>query len=362
MRLMKYPTKIFLLFPIIILFMQINIKTSFAGYSDNDIKILPPDEGIYHTAFSQIWSKSEIVQKEEVTYFQNLVGKNIVWLNFNNEWFNGIKFPLESVKNIYSQGVVPSIRIMPRASYNSNDKTYTLQKILDGKFDKELTQWANDAKNCGIPLLLSFAPEPNGNWFPWCGEFNGAGSKNKYGDSDFQDGPEKWRDAFIYVIELFKERGARNVTWVFHVNSANSPEDNWNQIKHYYPGDEYIDWLGLSIYGPQRWGEPYVRFIDILAKGYQDLAELSVEKPIAVLEFGVADYLPNVNKAVWVQSALYTVMLPEYNRIKAVGWWHSTWWNTDGTISALQIDSSPESLIAYKEGIAFSNFLGTLKK
>jgi hypothetical protein len=91
---------------------------------------------------------------------------------------------------------------------------------------------------------------------------------------------------------------------------------------------------------------------------YEKLCKLSETKPIAVLEFGAADYLPNVNKALWIQSALYTVQLPEFNRIKAIGWWHSTWWNADGTISAIQIDSSPESLRFYKEAIAQPFFVG----
>ncbi|MCI0449757.1 MAG: glycoside hydrolase family 26 protein [Chlorobi bacterium] len=326
-----------------------------------ELKLLPPENGIYHTAFSTMYSSSNNVSENEVPYFTKLVNKNIVWLNFANDWFGGIKFPAESVKNIYKHGVIPSIRMLPWSRYDKNDLTYSLKKISSGKFDKELRQWVKDLKSANIPVLIDFAGEPNGDWFPWSGVYNGGGINDKYGDKSLADGPELYRDAYIHIINLFRDEDVTNVTWVFHVNAVGAPQEDWNRIKNYYPGDEYIDWIGFSAYGPQRWGESYQRFVDIMQSGYNELAELTPNKPIAVLEFGVADYLPNVNKALWIQSALYTVQQPEFSRIKAVGWWHSTWWNADGTMSAIQIDSSPDALRFYKEAIAQPVFVGEYK-
>lgn len=330
--------------------------SSFISYSDQ--KVLPPESGIYHTAFSTMYSSSNNVSENEVPYFVNLVNKKIVWLNFSNDWFEGIKFPAQSVKNIYKSGSLPSIRIMPWSTYDKHDKKYPLKKIVNGDFDKELTKWAKELEATGIPVLLDFAAEPNGNWFPWCGEFNGKGTFTAYGDKNYPDGPEIWRDAYRHIIKLFRKAGVSRVTWVFHVNAIGSSGEEWNKIKYYYPGDEYIDWLGLSAYGPQRWGETYIHFLDVMKPGYYDLAALSDTKPIAVLEFGVADYLPTISKPNWIQDALYSVQTAEYYKIKAVGWWHSTWWNNDGTMSAIQVDSSPESLRFYKEAIAQPEFIG----
>lgn len=324
-----------------------------------EIKLLPPEDGIYHTAFSTMYSSSNNVSENEIPYFINLAGKNIVWLNFSNDWFEGIKFPAQSVKNIYMHGVIPSIRIMPWSSYNKLDKKYSLRKIIEGRFDKKLRQWARDLKSTDIPVMIDFAAEPNGDWFPWCGVNNGGGEKNGYGDKNLYDGPEIWRDAYRHIVNLFREEGVTKVTWVFHVNAVGSSDEEWNRIKYYYPGDDYVDWLGMSAYGPQRWGESYIHFLDIMKPGYYDLAELSDTKPIAILEFGVADYLPGISKANWIQDAFYSVQAAEFYRIKSVGWWHSTWWNSDGTISAIQIDSSPESLRFYREAVAQPTFLGT---
>lgn len=98
----------------------------FISYSDQ--KVLPPESGIYHTAFSTMYSSSNNVSENEVPYFVNLVNKKIVWLNFSNDWFEGIKFPAQSVKNIYKSGSLPSIRIMPWSNYDKHDKKIPAQK------------------------------------------------------------------------------------------------------------------------------------------------------------------------------------------------------------------------------------------
>ncbi len=269
---------------------------------------------------------------------------------------------MQSVKNIYEAGVIPSIRIMPQSSYNkTTDTVYSLQKIIDGKFDNDLRKWADDARDCGIPMLIDFAAEPNGNWFPWSGIYNGAGKTTKYGDKNLPDGPEKYKDAYKHIINLFRDEKVNNVTWLFHLNAVSAPNEDWNKMKNYYPGDDYIDWIGLSIYGAQRYGDKNMLFSEILSSSYDELCGISSEKPLAILEFGVADYLPGVDKPEWITDALNTVQDPKYDRIKAISWWHSTWYNADNTMSAIQLDSSPESRRAYKKGISSDFFVGTYK-
>lgn len=339
------------------LFLPILIITQISCSQNKEVKLIPPQNGIYHTAFSTTFSSPNNVSEKEVPYFEDLVNKKIVWMNFANDWFNGIKFPESSVRNIWKSGAMPSIRMMPWSTYGKIDLTYSLRKIIDGTFDTELKQWANELQKTGIPVLIDFAGEPNGDWFPWSGINNGGSKTDGYGDKSLADGPEMYRDAYRHIIDLFRKQGVTRVTWVFHAAGLSAPDEEWNKMKNYYPGDDYIDWIGVSAYGPQRWGDSYQRFYDVLSPAYTQLTSISDTKPIAVLEFGIADYLPNINKALWIQGALYTVSLPEFSRIKAIGWWNSTWKNTDGTMSAIQIDSSPESLKFYKEGIAQTEFV-----
>ncbi|MEZ4750338.1 MAG: hypothetical protein R3B54_06850 [Bdellovibrionota bacterium] len=47
------------------------------------------------------------------------------------------------------------------------------------------------------------------------------------------------------MIDIFKAARADKVTWVFHVDSQPQPKEAWNDMAHYYPGDEHIDWIGV---------------------------------------------------------------------------------------------------------------------
>ncbi len=59
-------------------------------------------------------------------------------------------------------------------------------------------------------------------------------------------------------------------------------------MANYYPGDAWIDWLGLSVYGPQTPGETLQSFAEILGDAYPEISAIS-NKSIAVLEWGITE-------------------------------------------------------------------------
>jgi hypothetical protein len=253
-------------------------------------KLIEPISGIYHSAYPDFGGTEDVVTAKRIKDFETLVNKNIVWAYFSNNWYDNIQFPLTAVKTIHSTGKIPFIRIMPRTNFDEGgpDPNYTMQKIIDGDFDAELTQWAIDAKNTNIPLLVEFGTEVNGNWFPWNGQYNGAGETTGYGDPNLYDGAERFRDAYRHIIDICNTNGANNITWFFHVDAYSEPNTDWNKIENYYPGDNYIDWLGVSIYGPQEKGEEFQEFSEIMNDIYPSLSNLS-NKPIAILEFAITE-------------------------------------------------------------------------
>ncbi len=253
-------------------------------------KLVEPVFGIYHSAFPDFGGTEDIVTTQKIRDFETLVNKKIVWAYFSNNWYNNIQFPSKEVNIINSEGKIPFIRIMPRTDFDEGvpDPNYTMQKIIDGDFDTALTQWAIDASNTKIPLLVEFGTEVNGNWFPWNGQYNGGGETTKYGDPGLPDGPERFRDAYRHIIDICNANGVNNITWFFHVNAYSQPETSWNKINYYYPGDDYIDWIGVSVYGPQESDEEYQEFSEIMDDIYPQLIDLS-NKPIAVLEFAITE-------------------------------------------------------------------------
>jgi hypothetical protein len=330
------------------------VSWNVSNVSVKAIKVLPPNFGVYHAAFPDFGSTEDEVSDEKIVSYERLVGKNIVWAYFSNNWYDELHFPQEEVEEIISAGAIPFIRLMPRVDFvNLDDPTYSLENIIEGDFDAELIRWAEEAKQVNSPLMVEFGTEVNGDWFPWSGEHNGGGgTKEAYGNETLYDGPERFRDAFRHIVELFNEQNVENITWVFHISSYSDPDAEWNNYENYYPGDEYVDWIGVSIYGAITDKETWTDFSDELNKIYPELTDISKEKPLAILEFGVTEDHPNGNKGLWIKDALETILSGEYPRIKAISYWHESWDSVD-----LRIDSSEESIAFYRNGISSQYFI-----
>ncbi len=315
----------------------------------------PADDKMYHAAFPDFGGFEDEVFKEKIVNFKNLTEKGITWAYFSDNWFDGIHFPSNEVTIISAEGCVPFIRIMPRnENEDTPDPVYTMQAFIDGKFDNAITQWAINAKATGIPLLVEFGTEVNGSWFPWNAKWNGKSSTSGYGNVNAYDGTERFRDAYRHIIDLFNAQEVDNVTWFFHVNAYSYPNTGWNKMKDYYPGDNYIDWIGISVYGPQNNTNGWWSFEDVLNDTWSEISTISDEgKPIAVLEMGVIEDATLGDKAQWITDAYSSVNVngTYYQKIDAMSYWHENFGDTD-----LRVDTSPETLAAYKAAISSSIF------
>lgn len=325
------------------------------------VKLLPPKHGVYEAAFPDFGPNESMVDGSRIRTFEQQSGKRIVWAYFSNNWFKGIEFPTDKVNAIVDQGVVPFIRMMPRSNWHGygQDKNYSMQRIIDGNFDGALRQWCRDAAATDTALMVEFGTEVNGNWFPWNGKYNGGGETDGYGDPRYPDGAERFRDAYRHIEDLCNAEGANNITWVFHVDAEPSPNTSWNAMDLYYPGDRYVDWLGISVYGPQKPGEQWRPFTPIMDRGYKKLAEVAPDKPIALLEFGAVKEDSNNNQAEWIAAALKSIASDRYPRLKAISYWSSRWSNGDGSVSNMRIDASAATERAFRDGIASDFFTTT---
>lgn len=257
-------------------------------FSNN--KLIAPENGVYHGAFPDFGGEESTVTTQRITEFENLIQKEIAWAYFSDNWLDNLSFPYNEVTTIHNTGRTPFIRMMARSDFGEFgvDPTYSMQAILDGNFDTQLNAWAIEAKNIDFPLLVEFGTEVNGNWFPWNGQHNGGSITTNYGDISLADGPERFKDAYRYIIDIFNANNVTNITWFFHVDAHNFPNETWNNFENYYPGDEYIDWIGISVYGPQQPNDDLENFSDILDEAYPKIISMT-SKPIAVLEFAITE-------------------------------------------------------------------------
>jgi hypothetical protein len=132
--------------------------------------------------------------------------------------------------------------------------------------DEYLNEWAEAAGQSHAAIFLRFGGEMNGEWTSW--------GRN----------PAAYRRAFRTVAKVMARR-APNVAMVWAPNSI--PTTNLDQ---YYPGDDVVDWVGISLY--------IVRYYDdeLSRPAWQDSIESSIDpfykkyasrKPICLAECGI---------------------------------------------------------------------------
>jgi len=235
-------------------------------------------------------------------------------------------FPKAAVELCDSVGAlaVISLELTQWGSYRKD----FLQRIAEGAFDQWFGQWAIDAKRMGAKFYLRFGYEMNGGWFSW-------GEK-----------PALFVAAWQRVHQIFEKAGATNCTWVF------SPNVLWDQrtfetdYAPYYPGDSYVDMLGLDGYN---FGDNHSRYHRWMS--FEEIYRHSIEaikrfnKPLIISEIGCAD---DPRKAQWIKQFLEKFMQSEqlqgfiYFNYNKQGEGEPDW----------RLDSDPETLAVFKQFIA----------
>lgn len=317
------------------------------GTAHAALKVAPLHDGVYHSAHPDFGLRDDLVTRGRVRTFMRAAEHPLAWAYVSSHWDKGIAFPEKECRILNSMGIVPLIGIMPWSTLvqNEPEPVYTLERINRGYFDAEIGACADTAASLGFPIMIEFGPECNGPWFPWSAAHNG-GSEDTYGERGVPDGAERFRDAYRRIIDIFREHGAEDVTWVFHIASGATSAE-WNSASWYYPGDGYIDWLGMSVYGRRTGDDPARPFMDAVRHTYRGLEDLSPSKPIAVLEMGVSESYVLRDKAQWITDAFDAVYSGALPRLKAVSWWNKVY-RPDGSRSLLEIDTSAESREAYR--------------
>lgn len=142
-----------------------------------------------------------------------------------------------------AQSCMPAVTLDPKAWGDSDlryQKTF-IGLIQAGHFDSQLDAWAKVLKDFKRPVLLRFAHEMNGNWYPYGGGGDADGDGNA-------DGPEAYIRAWRYVHDRFEAAGAENLIWSFCPNAEDFPDHNWNRPFRYYPGNAYVDLIAVDAY------------------------------------------------------------------------------------------------------------------
>ena len=270
-------------------------------------KLLNPDKILFGASDN---SKKESF--ETIVNLEDSLETTFPIIHIYNAWGSKEeeKFPTLSVKTIINMGSIPMITWEPWLG-DFDDKEYLgippiekrdrecLKAIAKGTYDKYIKFWAQDAKEVGSPIFIRLAHEMNDPYrYPW-------GPQNNK--------PEDFIAAWKHIHDIFKQVGADNIIWVW------SPHPSYKYFEAFYPGDEYVDYVGLGVlnFGTAASWSKWWTFEELFGKDYDNLAKF--KKPIMIAEFGSLNV--GGDRAKWFADALND--LPKkYPQIKAILFFH----------------------------------------
>ncbi len=323
-------------------------------------EVVIPKHGLYTGAFIEGGEAEENVTLETIESFEAMVGKHQAIIASSSFWGEQ-DFPTENLNVIWAHRSLPFIFWSPwdrPYEENKGPDRFSLTSILEGKWDKYIDNWADSAKAFGKPVFVSFANEMNGSWFPWSGIYYGGDQLADASGKKWK-GPEIFKAAYRHVVDRVRARGAINIKWVFQTNNYSYPLNSWNMAPSYYPGSDYVDWLGLSVYGKQFKEEGWSGVEPLIDWPYKEMNTIDPTKPILIAEWGTGEFPASGNKAAWIKEGL-ELFRTRYPQLKAAIYWDERWQNEDGSYSNLRVNSSVEALNAYREGVAHPDWIGDL--
>lgn len=203
------------------------------------------------------------------------------WCNRSKTMDNLFKQQLPAV---WANGNVPVISWEPYLCTAAATPANVEERAARGDYDVYLHAWADRLKafvdgpdgdqgtSDDRRVYIRLAHEMNGDWYPWSAAVGG-------------NSPAHYVLMWQRVRAIFAQKGfdAHAVQWVWAVNHEDVGP--W-RAEDYYPGDEYVDWVGVDGYNwgaSQSWSSwrtPEQVFGVMSAR----LRALTATKPLAITE------------------------------------------------------------------------------
>lgn len=214
-----------------------------------------PDFGFFLESFNNT---------EEDSYDEvlNFINSELEWmespeyLNHDNEilatymhicWYEvDHRFPLTMAKELAGGNGFNGKKVMEFSyQYTTNNNTVhkdlttgfrsPMVDVLRGVYDSKLHQLAKDIKSYGNPVLFRLNNEMNTDWTSYCGIFN------------LLD-PDLFVQSWRYLYDIFDAEGVDNCIWIWNPFDDSFPTSCWGDFLSYYPGDAYVQSIGLTSY------------------------------------------------------------------------------------------------------------------
>jgi hypothetical protein len=164
-------------------------------------------------------------------------------------------------------------------------QVWTPSDILAGKYDAYWAAQAAAIKGWKHPCFIRLMHEFNGSWEPW-----------SFAPADFVN-------VWHHVVDLFRQVGASNVTWVWCPNqlaaAGSASSTAADKLAAYVPDPADFHWTAFDAYN--RGTQSFRQICDLT---YATIAGLVPDKPMMIPEYGCTS---TVDQATWITDALATI-------------------------------------------------------
>lgn len=222
-----------------------------------------------------------------------------VWVDWGG---SNSSFPTQLLEGLRERGITPLIIWEPVDPRDLTRDDFTFRQINLGAHDVYLRDWATAARAYGGRVLIRFAHEFDGQWFPW-------------GVGNFDNTAKGFVTAWKRIWNTFRGTGgvgADNVRFMW------SPVSPCTCEPDLYPGDAYVDYVAFTGFN---WGtqtRPWRTMLEAFRKKY-DQARQITSKRIIVAETGAGPV--GGDKAAWVRDG-YRAVYRELPAIKAISYFN----------------------------------------
>lgn len=243
----------------------------------------------------------------------------------DNWFYQQEKIIIDDAKEAFSKGMITTFAWHLRepfkeesfyaADMTETQKNTAFKSILPGgsnhnwykqKLDKVASIFLNlkDANGVLIPVIFRPFHEFDGNWFWWGQNYCTA---------------EEYKTAFQFTVDYLKNtKGVHNVLYAF------SPDNSYSTATNYlsrYPGDAYVDVLGMDNYGDfNNQGQTGADRANAKLKMISELA-ISKVKIAAMTETGYQVTATTPTIANWFSTYLYSSLTNNNIEISYVLFW-----------------------------------------
>lgn len=303
----------------------------------NDLAMYEPEEGCYLGAYIDLASELQQVYVDQngrsrklPSEFEAIVGRPHAMYFFYLGY--GKPLPLDWVRKLTAQNKFVHIALEPNEG---------LERVQDDRYLQDL---ADAMRESGARIFLRFASEMNGTWVKY------------HGDPDLYI--EKWR----LVTRVMRER-APNVAMVWCPYER--PVGN---IPDYYPGDDYVDWVGINFYSVTYFNQDrktpafHMKPREKLSYIYE---RYSARKPIMICEYATTHFSALEQKnlsafAIHNIRSLYSDLQTMFPRVKAINYFNTNNLELEHRQNNnYSVTHDLEVLQAYREAIKPDYFLSS---